>query len=236
MAFDTVLDPALQPGYRVTEAAQILALPPATVRAWCFGHDYRQRRDGARKRFARVIEPASTQERLLSFENLCELHVLAAIRRLHRVKLPAVRKALAYTRKQLGVKRPLASSRFMTNGVELFVVQAGAVLNVTQAGQQAMREEFERALTCIEFGKKGAPVQLFPFARESPLETGQPKAVVVDPQRSFGRPVLVGAFVRTRVIEERFRAGDSITDMARDYGVNAADVEEAFRYEHRRTA
>ena len=48
--------------------------------ACCFGQDYRQQRDGSRKRFVALIEPAGPRSKLLSFTNLCELHLLASIR------------------------------------------------------------------------------------------------------------------------------------------------------------
>jgi uncharacterized protein (DUF433 family) len=224
-----------QPAYRASEAARILALPHSTVQAWCFGHDYR-RRDGTPKRFARVVEPADTRRKLLSFVNLCELHVLAAIRRRHGVKLEAVRAAVKYVQRELSVERPLATQQFMTNGVGLFVEHAGKLLNVSQQGQQALREDFERALTRIEFGRHGGPVVLFPFTREAVADADQPRTVLVDPTRSFGRPVLAGVYVRTEVIEQRFSAGDTIAEMAQDYRVPESAIEEALRFERRRAA
>jgi uncharacterized protein (DUF433 family) len=225
------------PAYRAPEAAHILSLPSGTVQAWCFGHDYRNRHDGKRKVFARVIEPADQQHRLLSFVNLCELHLLAVIRRHHRVQLPQVRMAVDYMRESLGEDRPLASGRFRTNGIDLFVEHAGELLNVSKQGQRALREDFERALDRVEFSSDGSrPVRLFPFTRPPLSPDAQPKTVVVDPALSFGRPVLTGAFVRTEVIEGRFRAGDSIADMARDYDVSAGHIEEALRFEQRRAA
>lgn len=223
------------PAYRVPEAASILALPPGTVTAWCFGHDYR-RRDGTRKKFHRVIEPADARRRELSFVNLCELHLLAVIRRRHGVKLGKVRGAIHFLRQKLGVPRPLATQKFLTNGVALFVEHAGQLLNVSEQGQQALRQDFELALTRIEFGRHGGPVLLFPFTRDATPGTDQPRSVVVDPARSFGRPVVAGAYVRTEVIEQRFRAGDSIAEMAGDYGVDADTIEEALRFERRSAA
>ncbi len=224
-----------EPAYRASEVAQVLALPPGTVKAWCFGHDYRHKTDGSRKLFVRVIEPAAPDDKLLSFANLCEVHVLAAIRRHHGVKMPEVRKAIDFVRERLGTERPLASSRFLTNGISLFLEHAGDLLDVSKQGQQAWREDFERALTRIEFdAKSDAPVLLFPFTREASADA--PRTVLVDPARSFGRPVLAGAYVRTEVIESRFRAGDSIAAMAADYGVGIAEIEEALRFEHRRAA
>jgi len=224
-----------QPAYRVAEAARILALPAATVTAWCFGHDYRHR-DGSPKRFRRVIDAADARRRELSFVNLCELHLLAVIRRHHGVRLVQVRKAIDFLRRELDVRRPLATQKFLTNGVALFVEHAGELLNVSEQGQRALREDFERALMRIEFGKHGGPVVLFPFTREVSASEDQPRSVIVDPARSFGRPVVAGAYVRTEVIEQRFRAGETIAEMAEDYGVSAATIEEALRFEHRRAA
>ncbi|HJW10747.1 MAG TPA: DUF433 domain-containing protein [Albitalea sp.] len=235
MAFDKSTHIHDEPAYRAREAAHILVLPPATVQAWCFGHDYRHRRDGSRKLFARVIQPADESRRLLSFVNLCELQLLGVIRRHHRVQLPQVRAAVEYMRRQLGEDRPLASGRFRTNGVDLFVEHAGELLNVSKQGQRALREDFERALERVEFTDDGGPVRLFPFTR--PLaNVPQPKTVLIDPKLSFGRPVLAGAFVRTEVIESRFQAGDSIAEMADDYGVTPTQIEEALRFEQRRAA
>jgi uncharacterized protein (DUF433 family) len=224
-----------QPAYRTAEAARILALPQTTVTAWCFGHDY-VHRDGSRKRFRRVVEPANPRGRELSFVNLCELHVLAAIRRHHGVTLPEVRKAIDFVRHELDVPRPLATQQFLTNGVNLFVEHAGELLNVSQQGQHAMREDFQRALQRIEFGEHGGPIVLFPFTRDAASDGDHPKSVVVDPARSFGRPVLARVYVRTEVVEQRFLAGDTIAEIADDYRVREADVEEALRFEHRRAA
>lgn len=224
-----------QAAYRATEVARILGLPAGTVNAWCFGHDYRHR-DGSRKQFKRVIEPANSRRRELSFVNLCELHLLGVIRRHHGIKLVQVRKAIDFLRRKLDVPRPLATQRFLTNGVALFVEHAGELLNVSEQGQQALRDDFALALARIEFGRHGGPVLLFPFTRNASPGGDQPRSVVVDPARSFGRPVMTGIYVRTEVIDQRFHAGDTIAEMAEDYGVPAADIEEALRFEHRRAA
>lgn len=226
-----------EPAYRVGEVAHILSLPRATVQAWCFGHDYRQAHDGSRKLFARVISPADEHQRLLSFVNMCELHVLAVIRRHHRLQLSQVRAAVDYMRLQLQEERPLASGRFRTNGIDLFVEHAGQLLNVSKQGQHALREDFERTLDRVDFSSEhDLPIRLFPFTRPPSGAKVQAKTVLVDPTLSFGRPVLCGAFVRTETIENRFRAGDSIADMAKDYGVAAQQIEEALRFEQRRAA
>lgn len=222
-----------KPAYPASEAAYILNLPPATVKAWSFG---RPRRDDGSVRFKAVIQAADPGNKLLSFANLCELHVLAAIRRVHRVSLPKVRDSVEYLRSQLGADRPLIDRQFKTNGIDLFVEQATKLLNVSRQGQEALRGEFELALARIERDSKGNPVKLFPYSRTSDHTTTQPKSVVIDPRLSFGRPVLTQSAVPTEVIFDRFLAGDSLEDMALDYNVDNKEIEEALRFEQRRAA
>lgn len=218
------------PSYRAGEVAYLLKVPNSTVLSWCFGQAYRNRQ-GAPKTFQAVIEPADPVRRLLSFSNLCELHVLAAITRHHRVPLQRVRSAFARVRTEMRSPRPLLAEDFRTNGLDLFLEHAGQLVNVSGGGQAAFRGEFERALDRIERGARGAPVRLFPFSRRPDRTTEQPQVIAIDPKIAFGRPIVAKARVRTDVIFDRFGAGDSPTEMAGDYGVREEDVLEALRYE-----
>jgi uncharacterized protein (DUF433 family) len=223
------------PAYTPSEAARILGLPVATLKAWSFGQTYRTPSGEARK-FHAVIRPADVRHRLLSFANLCELHVLSAIRRQHKVSLPKVRASVDYVKRKLGSERPLLDRDFKTNGIDLFVSHASTLLNVTQQGQEALRGEFEHALARIERDRSGTPIRLFPFSRSSMTDKNQPKTVVIDPHLAFGRPVISEIAVPTAIIIDRFRAGDSLPEMAGDYGVREEDIKEALRFEQRLAA
>ena len=61
-------------------------------------------------------------------------------------------------------------------------------------------------------------------------------AVVIDPYVSFGRPVLVGTGIPTAVIAARYKAGESVDDLADDYGRSREEIEEAIRCERFREA
>lgn len=223
------------PAYPVSEVARILNLPVATVKAWCFGQAYHLA-SGSPKRFKSVIRPADANARLLSFANLCELHVLSAIRRRHKISLSKVRDSISYLRTQLGTDRPLIDQQFKTNGVDLFVEHASHLLNVSKQGQEALRGDFAVALARIERDRSGMPIRLFPFSRSTAPDAKQPKSIVIDPRLSFGRPVLSDVAVPTEVIVGRFRAGDTLVEMAKDYGVDEKEIEEALRFEQRRAA
>lgn len=218
------------PSYKAAEASYLLKLNSSTVRAWCFGTTYRGRA-GSSKAFLPVISPADGDLRLLSFSNLCELHVLGAITRSYNIPLQRVRPALEYVREKMGVARPLLASKFRTNGLDIFLEHAGQLVSVSGGGQIAMRGEFERALDRIERASSGNPVRLFPFSRPPALAVPQPTAIVIDPRIAFGRPIVGTAGVRTEVIHDRFGAGDSPAEMAKDYGVRQEEILEALRYE-----
>ena len=223
------------PAYPASEVARILSLPVTTVMAWSFGQAYRSA-SGSPKRFQPVIRPADTRKRLLSFANLCELHILSAIRRHHKIPLSKVRDSVDYVRSQLGADRPLIDQQFQTNGVDLFVEHASHLLTVSKQGQEALRGEFGLALARIERNRSGTPIRLFPFTRSTMPGIDQPKSIVIDPRLSFGRPVLSGAAVPTEIIVDRFKAGDSMGEMAKDYGVDEKEIEEALRFEQRLAA
>jgi hypothetical protein len=90
-----------------------------------------------------VIPAADARGRLLSFANLCELHVLSAIRREHRVSLPTVRESLDDVQQELASDRHLLERDLLTNGVSLFVEHASQhasqLVDVSHDGQSALR-------------------------------------------------------------------------------------------------
>src|SRR5437016_3650242 len=215
------------PAYGVAEAAHYLLVPRATLRSWVVGMSYG--RDPERKFFKPVIQPAAKSPVALSFINLIEAHVLAAIRRKHRVDMPAVRRAIEYLKKEFASPHPLADHKFETNGVDLFVERFGQLMSVSQGGQLAVRELLQAHLRRIDRDDKGFPLRLYPFTRVD--ETEQPKNIVIDPFISFGKAVITGTGVSTDIVAERFKAGESADELANDYGCAREKIEEAIRCE-----
>jgi len=221
------------PAYPFVEAAHYLNLPLSTLRAWCLGQGTQA---GSRTRqFLPLIRLDQNDRRALSFLNLVEAHVLAAIRRTHHVPLPKVRQALNYVSKKMGTERPLAEAEFQTDGLDLFVDKLGALVNVTQDGQTEMADMIRDHLKRIERDTNGIPVRLFLFTRTDAARD-QTSPVVVDPTIAFGRPVLAGRSVPTAILADRFKAGDSLDQLAADYDTSTQQIEEAIRCELERKA
>lgn len=53
--------------------------------------------------------------------------------------------------------------------------------------------------------------------------------VQIDPARGFGQPIFVHGAARVEDVIDRWRAGDSLTSVAADFGVPVADVEDILR-------
>lgn len=216
-------NPADVPAYSVGEAASLTGIPVSTIRSWVIRRSFLAR--GGKGWSQRVLRLPKRKSRFLSFTHLVEVHVLAAMRRNHSLSLDAVRKAVRYVHKELGVEHPLAAEEFKTNGVDLFVERLGKIINASREGQLGMKEVLTSSLARIEYGDDGRAVRLFPSLRRA----DGARNIVIDPRRAFGRPVLVGTAVPVVDVRSRFDAGDSVDELARDLDVVPAVIEDALR-------
>jgi len=220
------------PAYPFIEAAHYLNMPVSTLRAWCIGQDYKV--NGETRRFRPLIELDGKKIEGLSFLNLVEAHVLAAIRRTHQIALPKVREALAFMRERMNTARPLVERSFQTDGVSLFVEELSSLVNVTREGQIEMKDLLLAHLHRIERDAAGLPIRLFPFTRTGTMEREGP--VQIDPTIAFGRPSLRGRAVPTAVLADRFKAGEPMNALASDFSVTLEVIEDAIRCELDRAA
>ena len=57
------------------------------------------------------------------------------------------------------------------------------------------------------------------------------RPIAIDPHVAFGRPVVQRAGISTVAIADRIDAGETVADLAADYGLSAEEIEQAVRYE-----
>lgn len=218
-------DPRKQPSYTIPEAARYLSVPVSTVRYWSVG----------RGTSDPIIAPPPGTEPgpvLLSFLNLSELHVLSAIRRQHTVSMPKVRSAIEYLKNSITLSdpdHPLISYDLETDGLDLFVESYGQLINISRGGQVYLRDLIGSALKRIDRDAAKIPIKLYPFTRNE-IEAA-PVVIAIEPGLSAGRPVINGTGLVTHIIAERYKAGESIKELTRDYERPAEEIEEAVRYE-----
>lgn len=217
-------DPASIPFCTIRECAAWLDLPASTVRSWFYGQ----------KGFKSVLLIADPDERALSFVNVTEVFVLAAIRRAHKIDMRKVRSAVEFLRERFRDPHPLARQEMLTEGSHLLVHRLESLISASERGQLVLEPLVQAHLKRVDRDAMGQPTRLYPFTRH--LLEGAPSSVVIDPRVQFGRPCLSGTGIPTSVIHERFLAGEDIGEIARDYGRKESDVQEAIRFEHGRAA
>ena len=220
-------DPRDQPAYPLTEAARYLKLPAATLRAWTLGRRYPTAQ--GKGNFRPLIRPASGRPPLLSFSNLIEAHVLRALRADHGVSVKALRQAVEFAEKKLGIGRLLLRPELRSDAGQVFLDRYGELIDLSASGQLAMRQVLQAHLKRITWDEKRFPVRLHPFVAS---ETGtQAMPIVIDSTIAFGRPVVISRGISTAAIVARIDAGETVADLAADYDLSVGEIEDAVIYE-----
>lgn len=219
-------NPRERPRYTIGQAAYYLRISPTTLRSWVVGRPY-PTEGGERYSLPLICKPDILDARL-SFNNLVEAHVLRALRTRHKVPMPALRAALDYAESQFEIRRLLLSEELRAAAGSVFLERLGELIDLGRSGQLVIQELLQAHLQRIDRDLEGLPVRLFPVTTSG---LGGPKLVVIDPQISFGRPYIAGKGVRTSTIVERLDAGETREAVARDYGLEDFEIDEAILYE-----
>jgi uncharacterized protein (DUF433 family) len=210
------------PAYEVSEAARYLHLPQRTLANW------------AGKGQVRVLEMASNRH--LSFATLIDAHLISSMRRApYVIPLQRIRKALDVLRKETGKPHPLIGVEFKTDGKDLFIEAIESdksskemhLINLSTGGQKSMREVLDLYLSRISYQADVADV-FYPFTSKE-ISEDEGKIVAISPRIGFGRPVIASTGVRTSAIIDRFRRGESIKSLSRDFGSDEHEIEVAIR-------
>jgi uncharacterized protein (DUF433 family) len=218
------IDVASFPNYPAHDAARYTRLPYSTVLYWTRG------RTGH--------PPVIRVKKLLSFLNLVEIHMLGVFRRYHGVPLQKLRKVITnLARRFPGEIHPLATRKYWTDGSSVFTEQFDELVSLSEPGQLALRQVVECYARRVQW-EGSTPRRLFPFTTRPELETLEdpPRSVVIDPAVAFGRPVIAGTRIKTAVLFERFEAGESVPDLAKDFDLEQRQVEDAIRCEQAHAA
>lgn len=203
------------PAYGVPEAARFLRTPYQTLRYWLTGSS----------RVPPVVKMSAPNR--LSYFNLLECHAVMAMREVHHLRLPKVRRALASLNQLFPSKHPFLDRVLKTDGVDILTEELGTMINLTQNCQLEIKTFLTLHLQRIEI--QGGTYKFFPFVMSrTPAE---PKFIVIDPSVGFGKPVIAGTAISTATIAARFNARESVDDLAEEYGRSKREIEEAIRWE-----
>jgi uncharacterized protein (DUF433 family) len=211
-----------RPRYSFAEADRIARVTPGTSSRWLKGYRYWYSPD--EQRMSPPVTPGHGSQQAVSFVDLMEVATIGKLRN-KGFSLKRIRQINAYCRVYLQDPRPLVTEKFRVAGQDIFINDEdfGVLVNVgREAGMRAWEEVLEPFLDDVEYEEELV-------RRWWPL--GKNVGVVVDPDYGFGLPVIAGTGIRTEIIAERTRAGDSTEEITYDFGVTPSQIEDALRWE-----
>lgn len=210
------------PVYTVSQAATLAKTSHATIRRWLYGYE------APGHRMEPVLErrPKKGEQRAeISFLTLAEIVVVSAFRK-RRVRLDRLRRAHGFAKHFYGIEYPFAFIKFKTDGAHVLLQYekkepGPTLLAADQGGQLALPGHVVEALEHFDFESEFAS-RWFPVSKDIPI--------VVDPRFAAGKPSIPERGVTIETLNKRWKAGQSIAFIARDYKLNKEIVESALQH------
>jgi uncharacterized protein (DUF433 family) len=230
-------DPRVSRGlFTVAEAAGWLTVPRSTFHGWVHGYEHRPH--GRRAVVGSPIVLGLVARRgqpAVPFLGLVEGLVLNAFRRTG-VPLQRIRPALDRLDQELGLRHALASDRLTTDGAEVLYDYGAALdpggigeLVTVRSGQRVFAPVVGEYLRRIRYGSDH-------WAERVDLPGYAVARVVVDLGVAHGRPALEPSRIPVEDVLHRWIAGDSLAELADDFGLAGAELEDVIRAATRRCA
>lgn len=212
--------------YSVADASRLSGVADAKIRRWLGGRS--RIYHGERVYDQPLWTPALPQfddALYLSFRDLIELRMVDRFRQQH-ISMPYLRKVVAAAQELIGDSHPFSTSRFKTDRRRLYLEMLSKTdepkLIEVLSGQHTFHSIISVGLKDIAF-ENGVASTWHP-------ESGKGE-VVIDPRRSFGKPILVRYGVPTSTINHLVRNGRTQREVARDFEIDGRAVKAALAFE-----
>ena len=204
------------PAYRVGEAGRYAEVHAQTVSRWHLGN--------ARSTAAL---PGRGRGQDLSYYQLVEVAFAATFRKLG-VSLQRIRKARDYAAQVLKSEYPFAEHSWFTEGHHV-LLELGETISQAFADNLVVADEHGQMVWKDVIGDR---FHQFEYEDEIAMVwhlRGRENPVSIDPRISFGAPTVKG--IPTWALKGRWDAGESITDIQDDFGLNEDDVRHGLQFE-----
>lgn len=211
--------------YSIPEASRLTGVSNATIYRWLRGYQY-QSSKGKKKidsLWSRDI-PEINGENALSFLDLLEVKFISEFRKAG-VSWKFIKEAAEKAKEIFNTTHPFTTQKFRTDGRHIFSSFSERRKKKTLDLNTAMYV-FEKIIEPsfykgIEFDANQA-TRWFPYKK---------KHIVIDPQRSFGRPILKDTGIATDVIYSAFQVEGALDVVAEWYDIPISLVKSAVDFE-----
>lgn len=213
--------------YSIPDAARISHVPASYIRRWLWGYRYQVKGRSHQAGPLWVPQlPDIEDSRALTFKDLIEIQFVYRFRQ-QGISLQTIRKTIGLATELLDKTFPLSSVRFKTDGKEIFVqviedpTERGSVFDL-KPGQYLLDYVLDYLYDALEYSEFDELIRWWPL--------GKDRRVIVDPKRSFGRPI-VPEGVQTRILASSFCVREDVKAVADWFEVSESSVSDALEFE-----
>ena len=209
-----MIDKFTTPLLTARETARHLKMPESTLDEWLA--------QPVGEPLVHAVEPEKRGWPRVPFVGIIEAYVLRSLREMG-LAMRDIREAARIVRSEFQNPYALAHERIATDGVTIFVRLADDSVIHVRDHQLAIGDVIPRFLRNITWDQSGHPTSLR-------LPQYPPDAVVViDPRFGWGAPVLAASKVPVDALVSLWRTGQSMSEIADEYGLPASTVENVLR-------
>jgi uncharacterized protein (DUF433 family) len=208
--------------YTPAEAGRLIQVSPSKITRWLRGHSIKGK---FYEPLWRAQADLGEEGLFLGFRDLMEVRVASAFisRGLSPIK---VREAIFLARDMVEIDRPLSTNWFRTDGrtvmLELVAPDGEPRMIDLFRKQHVFKGIVEQSLKGVDFDQDGTPARWWP--------AGKAAGIVLDPERSFGKPIEAETSVPADALASAAEAEGSPEAAARVWDVPARAVRRAVAF------
>lgn len=215
--------------YSFADAARFIGAKSRDLRRWTLGYTHKSR-DGD-EAFSSPLwrtQLAETDTEGLGFKDLIELRFVQAFRS-EGVSMQVIRRTLEVSRERFSSPYPFTCKRFRTDGKRIFMEVVEETGDESLVDVEKQQNVIQKVIgpslrEGVELDMQGEAMRWFPMKNS--------RAVVFDPARKFGQPILSEFDIPTVAIADAVRAeGGNERRVAKLYEVSLAAVRKAVEFE-----
>lgn len=215
--------------YSFADAARFIGAKPRELRRWTLGYSHRTRNgDEAISPPLWQTQHSNTNIEGLGFKDLIELRFVRAFRN-EGVPLQVIRRTIEVARERLSAPYPFTCRKFRTDGKRIFLEVIEETGDESLVDVEKQQNVIQKVIgpslrEGVELDVQGEATRWFPLRGS--------KAIVFDPARRFGQPILADFDIPTVAIVDAVRAErGNEKRVAKLYGVSLAAVRRALEFE-----
>lgn len=218
--------------YTIAEASRLTKVPCQRISRWTKGYNFKYK--GEIRFTPPIISMEYCREKdapILNFTDLIEIMFLNAFRN-QGVAWKTIHIASRKAQEMMKRSRPFSTRLFKTDGRTILTeinnsINDKVLLDIIK-DQYVFENIIAPYLHGLEYNRFDEPEKWWPLGRE--------RCIVIDPQRSFGAPIVAKGGIPTTILYKSVKANQSIDLVTDWYEVGKQEVIDACEFEEKLVA